>query len=230
MSLSTHWTHHKQALTSMASTTVAPETVSAPSGAATGGDPSNPENPLDAVEKALQDAAQTLNTLALGVYDFTYDGQDALFSGVNQLVSDLAELKRAAAFVDARVPVDVLEAIDQGRNPELCTYDMLENCAESSAAARGKLDCMATFRAALDRAVLEQGGKVPSPEEIAAAQGPRDLPAVPPVEAEGGEGGAKDGEAPKVALGSDPTAGASSGDGKPAGMSGDQDVAMASGP
>lgn len=150
----------------------------APSAAGAGG--AADEHPLGALEKALQDSAETLNALALGVHSFRYDSQASLFAGANQLVRDLRELQRAAAAVDATLPVDVLEAIDRGRNPELCTYEMLEGAAEASAAARGKLDCMATFRLALEREMRRAGVEVPQEEEIRAAQAP--------LEAAGGGG------------------------------------------
>lgn len=135
---------------------------------------------LVALEKALQDSAETLNALALGVHEFRYDNQAALFDGVNQLVRDLQEMQRAAAAVDAAVPVDVLEAIDRGRNPELCTYEMLEGAAEASAAARGKLDCMATFRSAMAREMARAGIPVPADDEVRAAQAPLAPPPPPP--------------------------------------------------
>jgi Transcription factor subunit Med10 of Mediator complex len=144
------------------------------------------EHPLGALEKALQDSAETLNALALGVHAFRYDGQQALYDGVNQLVRDLREMERAAAAVDAAVPVDVLEAIDRGRNPELCTYEMLESAAEASAAARGKLDCMATFRLAMEREMRREGIPIPSDEEIRAAQMPLGEPAGAAAAASGG--------------------------------------------
>jgi hypothetical protein len=158
------------------------------SGGGGAGSSGGAENPVGALEKALQDAAETLNALALGVVDFRYDGQDAVFSGVNQLVRDLRELESAADGVgaDVAVPVDVLEAIDAGRNPELCTLEVLEAAAEASAAARGKLDCMATFWAAMRREMTRAGLEVPTPAEVAAANaagGDADVAAPAPVPA-----------------------------------------------
>jgi hypothetical protein len=77
------------------------------------------------LEKALENAGETLAAVTTGVLDFTYDGQELLFSKVNEFVRDLAHMDAKAKLVTAHVPVEVLEAIDMGRNPEHCTYQML---------------------------------------------------------------------------------------------------------
>lgn len=40
-------------------------------------------------------------------------------------MKDLKEIDRLAQNVTARIPVEVIEAIDKGKNPEQCTYQML---------------------------------------------------------------------------------------------------------
>jgi hypothetical protein len=77
------------------------------------------------LERSLENACETLASIAGGVLDFTYDGQELLFSKVNEFVRDLAHLDAKAQQVNAEVPIEVLEAIDVGRNPEHCTYQML---------------------------------------------------------------------------------------------------------
>lgn len=143
------------------------------------------ETPLASLELALSTTAETLNSLALTAYDFSYDLQPTLISHTNQLVSDLRELDRAAGAVDAGVPMDVLEALDRGRNPELCTYDMLEDAAAASAAARGKLDCMETFRSAMEREMGKAGVEGIGEEALV------ELLAVQAVGTAGGEEGEK---------------------------------------
>jgi Transcription factor subunit Med10 of Mediator complex len=77
------------------------------------------------LERSLENACETLAAIAGGVLEFTYDGQELLFTKVNDFVRDLAHLDAKALLVNAEVPVEVLEAIDVGRNPEHCTYQML---------------------------------------------------------------------------------------------------------
>jgi hypothetical protein len=77
------------------------------------------------LERSLENACETLTVIAGGVLEFTYDGQELLFTKVNDFVRDLAHLDAKAQLVNAEVPVEVLEAIDIGRNPEHCTYQML---------------------------------------------------------------------------------------------------------
>jgi Transcription factor subunit Med10 of Mediator complex len=77
------------------------------------------------LEKALENASETLAAVTSAVLDFTYDGQEALYGKVNEFVRDLAHMDGKAHLVSAAIPVQVLEAIDKGRNPEICTYQML---------------------------------------------------------------------------------------------------------
>lgn len=81
--------------------------------------------PLEQLEKALENTCETLHSLATNVLDFSYDSQNVLFTKVNEFVRDLREVDSRAKLVSASVPMDVLEAIDKGRNPDLCTYQML---------------------------------------------------------------------------------------------------------
>lgn len=43
----------------------------------------------------------------------------------NEFVRDLQELEKCSKGVEAMIPIEVLEAIDKGRNPELVTYSLL---------------------------------------------------------------------------------------------------------
>lgn len=43
----------------------------------------------------------------------------------NEFVRDLREIDRRGKNVNASIPMDVIDVIDKGRNPELCTYQML---------------------------------------------------------------------------------------------------------
>lgn len=47
------------------------------------------------------------------------------FYDSNEFVRDLREIDRRGRDVNASIPADVIEAIDKGRNPEICTFQML---------------------------------------------------------------------------------------------------------
>lgn len=81
--------------------------------------------PIEDLEKGLESACETLATIGSSVLDFSFDAQETLFSQVNQFVADLAHIDAKAKLVGAQIPVEVLEAIDRGRNPEHCTFQML---------------------------------------------------------------------------------------------------------
>lgn len=84
-----------------------------------------PDEPLERLEKALENACQTLYALSTGVHDFSYDNQHVIFAKVNEFVRDLRDIDDCSKHVNAVIPSEVIDAIDKGRNPEWCTYQML---------------------------------------------------------------------------------------------------------
>lgn len=115
--------------------------------------------PLELLEKAVENACETLATLATNVIDFSFDSQHVLFSKVNEFVRDLSEIDQCGKNVTATIPIDVIQVIDKGRNPELCTFQMLESCADASNVVRGKLSAVQSFKNELDKSIQEARSK-----------------------------------------------------------------------
>ena len=80
---------------------------------------------LLALEHALLNTCETLASMASIVVDFSYDSQDVLYGKVNEFVKDLSEIDAKAQEVSQSIPLDVLEAIDKGRNPDQSTHQMM---------------------------------------------------------------------------------------------------------
>jgi len=114
------------------------------------------------LEGALEGAVETLGGIAVVLAKFNYDLQDSLYTKVNELVGDLAAVDRAAQSVEASVPVDILGAIDRGRNPVQMTYRHLEDVAKSSVSAKAKLSAMEDFRTALNVALAAPDDSTPA--------------------------------------------------------------------
>lgn len=118
------------------------------------------DDPLENLEKALENACGTITSFAASLINFSYESQDLLYTKAcvfstvlrlpffnpcpiayrpcflfsscnalrarrNEFVKDLREIDEKAKAVDAVIPLEVIEAIDKGRNPEHCTYQML---------------------------------------------------------------------------------------------------------
>lgn len=83
------------------------------------------DEPLERLEKALENACQTLYALSSGVHEFSYDNQHVIFDKVNEFVRDLRDIDDCSKHVNSIIPSEVVDAIDKGRNPEWCTYQML---------------------------------------------------------------------------------------------------------
>ncbi|KAK1869517.1 hypothetical protein I4F81_011993 [Pyropia yezoensis] len=114
------------------------------------------------LEGALEVGADALAGLVGAVSSFGVDGQADLFAKVNDFVRDLRQIDVAGAAVPDTVPLEVLAAVDRGRNPEAVTKDTLETLSEANDMARGKIAVMAHFRDALTKAV-EADAALPRP-------------------------------------------------------------------
>ncbi|OSX79192.1 hypothetical protein BU14_0084s0005 [Porphyra umbilicalis] len=114
------------------------------------------------LESALEVGADSLAGLVGAVSSFGVDGQADLFAKVNDFVKDLRQIDAVGATIPDTVPLDVLVAVDRGRNPEAVTKETLETLAEANDMARGKIAVMAHFRDELTKAMAADA-KVPRP-------------------------------------------------------------------
>eukprot|EP00850_Spirogloea_muscicola_P006405 SM000030S11414 [mRNA] locus=s30:569294:570744:- [translate_table: standard] len=90
-----------------------------------------------AVGRALAETHQLERTLG-GYRD---SSQLLLFERLNGLVKELAAVAEAAdGCGDARVPLEVVRLIDEGRNPDSFTRDLLQACAARNQATKGRVD------------------------------------------------------------------------------------------
>ncbi|CAI5489817.1 unnamed protein product [Closterium sp. Naga37s-1] len=67
----------------------------------------------------------------------------------NGLVTGFAELLGAAEQCEAHVPLDVLRCVDEGRNPNEVTRELLRGCVAHNATTKGKVDAFKALRAQL---------------------------------------------------------------------------------
>ena len=120
--------------------------------------PATGATPLLDLEKALEAAVDTLSTLATKTRHFTYDSQHLLYSQTNEFVKNLQDINEKGSKVgDATIPIEVIEAVDKGRNPQLVTYQLLEGVAEADNQARGKLNAMMVLKEALEKEMEKEG-------------------------------------------------------------------------
>ncbi|CAI6011101.1 unnamed protein product [Closterium sp. NIES-65] len=98
-----------------------------------------------AIERSLSRVHELERTVSL----FHESNQLLLLDRINGLVTGFAELLGAAEQCEAHVPLDVLRCVDEGRNPNEVTRELLRGCVAHNATTKGKVDAFKALRAQL---------------------------------------------------------------------------------
>jgi len=114
-------------------------------------------NITDPVEIRFSQLEQTLelfqeNARQLGVIasDFQPRSQDPLNQKLQTLISGLEELDQMKGqFMDVKIPLELLDYLDQGKNPQLYTRECLERTVNRNKEVNGKIELYRKLRASL---------------------------------------------------------------------------------
>jgi mediator of RNA polymerase II transcription subunit 10 len=106
------------------------------------------EDTLASVQRALA----LLHQLQCSVSAFQLPSQLVLLERLNGLVTELGNMHSASQDCHIQIPLEVLNFIDEGRNPDEFTKHLLNGCVQQNQASKGKVD---SFKA-LRKNLLEQ--------------------------------------------------------------------------
>ncbi|KAK9451786.1 transcription factor subunit Med10 of mediator complex-domain-containing protein [Limtongia smithiae] len=114
---------------------------------------------LQAQEDRLHQIIETILELAISVHDYESVAQsrDAVVARVNLFTSQLAELESAAreSLADVLVPREIIQYIEDGRNPNVYTREFIELLVKQNQFVNGKLHAMRDFRDVLADQIRE---------------------------------------------------------------------------
>eukprot|EP00455_Lapot_gusevi_P052079 TRINITY_DN7893_c0_g1_i3.p1 TRINITY_DN7893_c0_g1~~TRINITY_DN7893_c0_g1_i3.p1 ORF type:complete len:167 (-),score=29.34 TRINITY_DN7893_c0_g1_i3:206-667(-) len=85
---------------------------------------------------------QTINTLwncSVMVEDYKPECKTAFHNNINEFMNQLRSLDELSRKVDAKVPLQVIEAIDHNQNPDFVTKQYLDACRHRNDQVRGRL-------------------------------------------------------------------------------------------
>jgi len=126
--------------------------------------PPPPDGALGEIEEEMKALHQSIYELGCSVLDthVTKAGQVAreraatqVSAKVDQLVHHLSEIERIAQHIDSLVPIQVLDDIDNSRNPTIVTKDRIERAATENQFTNGKLEAIETYATMLDAGLRE---------------------------------------------------------------------------
>ncbi|GLT71910.1 hypothetical protein SLA2020_438940 [Shorea laevis] len=112
--------------------------------ATTAGD--DPKQNLNQVINSIQKTLGLLHQLYLTVSSFNGASQLPLLQRLNSLVMELDNMDKLAEKCNIQVPMEVLNLIDDGKNPDEFTRDVINSCIAKNQITKGKTDAFKGFR------------------------------------------------------------------------------------
>lgn len=95
-------------------------------------------------EHQLRQLIETLIETGVMVHDFqgTVQSKEGLIERVGVMMDQLNELNKHAFKLDERFPLDVVDYIENGRNPDVYTREFVELLAKQNQYLNGKMKAM----------------------------------------------------------------------------------------
>lgn len=114
--------------------------------AGNGGAPVDVKTTLDPVLRSIQKSLGILHQMHCTVSSFTANSQYTLLERLNFLVNELNEMQKAAQNTDIQVPLEVIRFIDDGKNPDEFTKDIINKCIQRNQTTKGKSEAFKNLR------------------------------------------------------------------------------------
>ncbi|CAD6224124.1 unnamed protein product [Miscanthus lutarioriparius] len=101
---------------------------------------------LAQVTSSIQKTLGLLHQLNLTVSSFNSASQLPLLQRLNALVAELDTMQKLAEGCNIQVPMEVVNLIDDGKNPDEFTRDVLNSCIAKNQITKGKTDAFKSLR------------------------------------------------------------------------------------
>ncbi|KAJ4846344.1 Mediator of RNA polymerase II transcription subunit 10b [Turnera subulata] len=111
---------------------------------AVGGD--DPKQNLNQVINSIQKNLGLLHQLYLTVSAFNTGSQLPLLQRLNGLVTELDNMVKLSEKCNIQVPMEVINLIDDGKNPDEFTRDVINSCIAKNQVTKGKTDAFKSLR------------------------------------------------------------------------------------
>lgn len=106
----------------------------------------DPKQNLNQVINSIQKTLGLLHQLYLTVSSFNASSQLPLLQRLNTLVLELDNMVKLSEKCNIQVPMEVLNLIDDGKNPDEFTRDVINSCIAKNQITKGKTDAFKGLR------------------------------------------------------------------------------------
>ncbi|XP_058731697.1 uncharacterized protein LOC131603415 [Vicia villosa] len=101
---------------------------------------------LNQINESIEKTLALIHQLTLELSNSDDAIQMPLLQRINDLVAELDNMKKLAENCNIQVPMEVVELIDDGKNPDLFTRDVINNLIARNQITKGKTDAFQNFR------------------------------------------------------------------------------------
>ncbi|KAF6222623.1 hypothetical protein HO133_000670 [Letharia lupina] len=112
--------------------------------------------PENTVDDRLRDVIQNLFEIQSAVHGYLGpDTQQQLVRKIHQLTTSLSTLSTSSSSLPIGLPPEIIDYIDQGRNPDIYTRELVEAVQRSNQYLKGKSEAFAGFRDMLAEEIVK---------------------------------------------------------------------------
>eukprot|EP00040_Diaphanoeca_grandis_P039350 m.258832 g.258832 ORF g.258832 m.258832 type:complete len:147 (-) comp37162_c0_seq1:160-600(-) len=121
---------------------------------------------LQTLEGHIESAVETLRKLAVITHGFETASQDLVYSHVNEISTKLHAIDQARGVVDpVLIPTEVVQYVDEGKNPELHLKEAFETLAKFSKSQQDVSAAFENFKSLIhDELTSNDAGKTKTDE------------------------------------------------------------------
>lgn len=106
----------------------------------------DPKQNLNQVINSIQKSLGIIHQLYLTVSSFNVSSQLPLLQRLNTLVLEMDNMAKLSEKCNIQVPMEVLNLIDDGKNPDEFTREVLNSCIAKNQITKGKTDAFKGLR------------------------------------------------------------------------------------
>ncbi|CDR37597.1 CYFA0S01e12970g1_1 [Cyberlindnera fabianii] len=118
------------------------------------------EQEIEKTKQIISDLVESFIELGIIVHDFqgTESSRDALSLRLNHTIDELQKLQSPAtnSLDNVPVPLDVLQYVEDGRNPDVYTREFVETTRKANQHLRGKMMAMRDLRDVLGKKIASE--------------------------------------------------------------------------